>query len=62
MAGEIVYSDLEKFVLVYDDEKKVIGKYNLTKLGLEYIDSYEEFEKLYPAPSYNYDCGVLKCK
>lgn len=59
MTGEIVYSNGEKFLLVYNDDKSLVSKYDLTKMGLEHIDSYEEFKKLISASSYNYNCGTL---
>ena len=55
MTGFVYYYAGEKFLLVCDDNKELVGKFNLSKIGLEHIDSYEEFEKLYPAPSYKYD-------
>ena len=55
MTGFVYYYSGEKFLLVCDDNKELVGKFNLSKMGLEHIDSYEEFEKLYPAPSYKYD-------
>ena len=44
-----------KWLLVKDEMDRLTHKFNLTKMGIDNITSFEEFQKLFPPDSYLYN-------
>lgn len=52
MTGFIYFVSGEKKLLLCNDMRELQGKFNLTKMGLDEVDSVEDFLKLFPACCY----------
>ena len=50
---------LEKILLVKRDDGLLTHKFNLTKMGLEHINSFAELQELCPPVHYDYKSGKL---
>lgn len=48
---------LEKILLVKQDDGLLTHKFNLTKMGLEHINSFSELQELCPPVHYDYKSG-----